>query len=201
MTPPALPPAQHSVVAERLQSARTTHTLAAPAAVVVPGMVLSISSNSPAQVRAVAPYEGRGSLSLAWNASPDSSVVGYRLYFGDQPGAYTKSVSVGNVLKATVTGLVEGVQYYFVCVAVGRGGNESANSNEATGITGFYISIRPANWMVETYGKAGATNQIQRSTNLVDWTTVNEFAGRPGVLTNIIEPNLTSSYYRVRVKP
>lgn len=194
MTPP-VPPTQRSVAAERLQSARTTH------AVVAPGMTLTISSNGPALVRAVAPYEGRGQLSLAWDASPDPDVQGYRIYYGRESGVYSNSANVGNSLKATVTGLEEGVLYYFACVAYDATGAESVFSNEASGVTSFYVSIRPASWTIETYGRAGATNYFQRSTDLTNWVEIKQFIGVSGVLTNVIEPNQATAYYRVGVKP
>lgn len=166
-----------------------------------PQISLTATSTSIATIRVAAPYQGRGSMSLAWNASLTPGVTGYRLYFGQQSGIYTNSATVGNVLKATITGLEEGAQYYFACVAYDAAGVESANSNEATGVTGFYVAIRPANWSVEAFGRAGATNLFMRSTNLVDWVTIREFIGVSGVLTNVIEPNQVTAYYRVGVKP
>ena len=37
-----------------------------------------------------------GSLSLAWDASPDASVVGYVVEWGENSGTYTDEVDVGN---------------------------------------------------------------------------------------------------------
>lgn len=150
---------------------------------------------------ASAPYAGRAQLSLAWSRSPSPNVAGYRLYFGTTSGAYTNSANVGDTTNATVVNLDEGTRYYFAAVSYTADGAESETSNEAFGDTGFYVAIRAANWAIETYGRAGATNQVQRSIDLIAWTTVKEFFGRAGVLTNVIEPNNVSAYYRVRVKP
>ena len=55
-----------------------------------------------------------GSLSLAWDASPDSSVVGYIVEWGESSGSYTNQVDVGNITTHTISGLVDGRVYYVV---------------------------------------------------------------------------------------
>lgn len=72
------------------------------------------------------------SVTLAWDASPDASVTGYRIYFGPASGAYTNSVAVGNVTNATVTSLKAGAIYYFAATAHDGSGLESAFSNETS---------------------------------------------------------------------
>ena len=71
-----------------------------------------------------------GSIKLAWDGSPSSKVIGYRILFGLQPGKYTNAVPVGNVTTATLTGLMIGEKYYIVVIAVGAEGNVSPPSNE-----------------------------------------------------------------------
>lgn len=73
-----------------------------------------------------------GSVTLAWDASPDASVTGYRVYYGDASGNYTNSAAVGNVTTATFANLVDGATYYFAAVAFDAAGTESPFSNEAT---------------------------------------------------------------------
>lgn len=161
---------------------------------------LTASSNPPPALVATPAYTARGKIRLAWDASRDTTVTGYRVYYGGQSGNYTNSANVGSVLAATITGLEEGVKYYFACHAYDASGMESIPSNEASATTEFYVAIRSRDWIVETFGRAGATNQILMTTNLVVWTVVKEFAGVAGLLTNIIEPGLATAYYRVRVK-
>ena len=72
------------------------------------------------------------SVTLAWDASPDASVTGYRIYFGPASGAYTNSVAVGNVTNATLTNLKAGAIYYFAATAHDGSGLESAFSNETS---------------------------------------------------------------------
>jgi len=73
-----------------------------------------------------------GSVTLAWDASPDASVVGYKVYYGPASGSYTNSATVGNVTNATLTGLVNGATYFFAATAFNAQGDESVFSNEAT---------------------------------------------------------------------
>ena len=71
-----------------------------------------------------------GSVTLAWDASPDATVTGYRIYLGPSTGNYTNSIAVGNTLTATLTNLLQGTRYYFAATAYDNSGVESVFSNE-----------------------------------------------------------------------
>jgi len=73
-----------------------------------------------------------GSANLAWDASPDPTVVGYKVYFGAASGDYTNSANVGNVTNATFTGLVNGTTYYFAAASIDGNGFEGDLSNETS---------------------------------------------------------------------
>ena len=73
-----------------------------------------------------------GKVTLAWDPSPDSSVVGYKIYLGPVSAGYTNSVTFGNVTNATITGLVTGSTYYFAATAFDGSGLESVFSNETS---------------------------------------------------------------------
>ena len=75
-----------------------------------------------------------GSLSLAWDPSPDSSVVGYIVQWGERSGSHTESVDVGDVKSYTIAGLVEGRTYYIIVRSRTAGGVVSAPSNQAVGV-------------------------------------------------------------------
>jgi hypothetical protein len=70
------------------------------------------------------------SVKLAWDASPDATVTGYRLYMGMQSGIYTNSFTVGNTLTSTIANLMPSLTYYFGAVAYNASGMESPFSNE-----------------------------------------------------------------------
>jgi len=61
----------------------------------------------------------------AWDASTDPGVTGYRVHYGTVPGSYTSHVDMGNVNSCVVSGLLDGVTYYFAATAYDGDGNES----------------------------------------------------------------------------
>jgi hypothetical protein len=74
--------------------------------------------------------QAQQSLSLAWDASPDPLVVGYRVYIGIASRTYTNSVDAGQATQVTLPGLVCGVTYYFAVTAYDSLGIESDYSGE-----------------------------------------------------------------------
>ena len=76
------------------------------------------------------PMFAASSVSLAWDASPDASVTGYRIYYGGTSANYTNSATVGNVTNTTITNLVAGATYFFAATAFDATGIESDFSNE-----------------------------------------------------------------------
>src|SRR5947199_1706688 len=71
-----------------------------------------------------------GTLTLAWDPSPDPSITGYRLYQGGESQIYTNVIDVGTADTATITGLDPQVTYYFAVTAYDATGLESAFSGE-----------------------------------------------------------------------
>lgn len=78
-------------------------------------------------------------ITLSWDASPTSGVTGYNVYYKagnmdfpfDGIGADqgTSPVDVGNVLTTTLTGLSDGINYYFTVTAYDDSSNQSTYSN------------------------------------------------------------------------
>jgi hypothetical protein len=68
---------------------------------------------------------------LRWDPSPDSTVVGYKLYYGTATRSYTTSLSVGNQTSYTVTGLGAGT-FYFAVTSQNASGTQSSFSNEVS---------------------------------------------------------------------
>lgn len=73
------------------------------------------------------------SVGLTWPASSDTSVVGYKVYYGTASGVYTRSLNVGNATTATLSNLVAGTRYYFAATAYNGSGVESPYSIETNG--------------------------------------------------------------------
>jgi len=89
----------------------------------------------------VATTQAAQSVTLAWNPSSGSSVVGYRVYYGTSSGTYTTSVDVGNNTTVTLSNLTAGATYYFVVKAYDSGGLESVASNEASGLVTGALTV------------------------------------------------------------
>jgi len=73
---------------------------------------------------------GGQSVRLAWDPSPDTSVVGYVVHYGTASSAYTSALDVGNNSAAVLPGLQPGMTYYFVVTAYNSARQESTPSNE-----------------------------------------------------------------------
>src|SRR5437879_4633464 len=72
------------------------------------------------------------SVTLAWDPSTSTNVAGYHIYYGVASRSYTNSISVDLATTATVSGLLEGVTYYFAATALDTAGLESDFSNETS---------------------------------------------------------------------
>lgn len=84
-------------------------------------LVLSSSTTPP-------PPTTTKSATLTWNAVTGATVTGYKVYVGEAPGQYSRTVTVGNVTSSTVNSLTVGRMYYFVVTAY-NGAGESTPSN------------------------------------------------------------------------
>jgi len=69
-------------------------------------------------------------VTLAWNPSQATGIVGYNVYSGAASKSYTNMFSVGNVTNTSAAGLRSGATYYFSVTAVDSAGLESPHSNE-----------------------------------------------------------------------
>lgn len=197
---PASPPLPRAVpVVMAVEAQRSTHS-----ALVAPGIsnavTLMVRSAAPPSIAAAALPQKRGTLSLAWNASPDPSAVGYRLHYGTNSGVYYASANVGNSTASTLAGLDEGTRYFIAATAFDASGAESVPSNEASGVTPIYVSLTTQCWQVSAYGLLGRTNMIQMTTNLTAWETVLTWTG-DGVATNAMHTNTVQAWFRVEAMP
>jgi hypothetical protein len=67
---------------------------------------------------------------LTWNAA-SGTVSGYKVYVGEAPRLYTRTINVGAATSSTVSNLTVGRTYYFAVTAYNSVG-ESAPSNEVS---------------------------------------------------------------------
>jgi hypothetical protein len=83
-------------------------------------------------------------VTLAWDPNSEPDLGGYIVYYGVRSRLYTNAINVGNVTTNTVTGLVEGVLYYFAVTAYNTNGLESDYSDEVTYLAGGWHGCRLA---------------------------------------------------------
>jgi len=88
---------------------------------------------------------GTGSeLQVVWQAVPSllAPIIEYRVFFGQESGSYTDSLSTGADTTVVVSGLQEGHLYYFSLSAIDSTGRTSLLSQEGTGVP-FSIPLPP----------------------------------------------------------
>ena len=146
------------------------------------GAILILTAlNAPVQALGAVLPPGR-SVTLAWDPSPDPSVVGFNMYYGVASRTYTNMVNPGNVTSVTISGLVEGTTYFFAATAYDTLGMESEFSNEASytvpgtipgALAKLQIRVAPSRQVVLTVtGEVGRTYAIQASPDFITWTVI-----------------------------
>ena len=116
-------------------------------------------------VLAWAAAAGAQQLTLAWDASVSTNVVGYRLYYGTNTRSYQFVTNTGLMLTQSVV-LPHGGRWFFAATVVSTNGLESDFSNEVSWEskpTAPVMAGKPWMRLVPVFG---------RSTNLVAWGSV-----------------------------
>lgn len=90
-------------------------------------LIVSPATSSPPPS---SPPPATSTATLTWNAAT-GTVGGYKVYVGEAPRLYTRTITVGNVTSSTVNSLTLGRMYYFAVTAYNSAG-ESAPSNEVS---------------------------------------------------------------------
>jgi hypothetical protein len=133
-------------------------------------------TNSPAPTNFV---------TLAWNPSPDTNVIGYFLCWGVTSGVLTNRMDVGNATIGTLGGLQTNVTYYLTVIGYDGTGRESLPSNEVAYSVPVTPPVTPtlslgpqstdntnAAFCLSFQGSSGSTYQIQASQDLQTWDTL-----------------------------
>jgi len=71
-------------------------------------------------------------VTLAWDASTDPSIAGYKVYYGASSRSYQVVIDVGNITTYTISNLQSGSPYYFATTDYNTSGLESGYSNEVS---------------------------------------------------------------------
>ena len=130
------------------------------------------------------PLRGQ-SVTLVWNPSTNTDVVGYNLYYGGATQTYTNMASVGDVTNATISGLIAGDKYFFAATAVDSAGLEGVLERNL--VSGSRRTAGPApppiTWPTPAdivYGTALGAGQLNATSSV------------PGIFTTIHPPARSS---------
>lgn len=164
-----------------------------------PGAAKAASLSALLSAPAKPPLPNGIRLELVWDASPDTNVIGYRLW---NSGAGTNFQPAALLLQTNrTTNVVIGVaggSTNTLWVTAHDGALDSPPSNPVRYVAPQPLaqSLTPASWNYQTTGFYGRTNRIQTSTDLVTWTTRLTFIGR-GTVTNLVLTNKVKEFCRV----
>jgi hypothetical protein len=147
---------------------------------------------------------GAQSVTLAWNASPDASVAGYMIHYGNDSTNFSRQVDAGTNTSWSVTGLKEGGTNYFVVSAYDVNHNESLPSNQTVyyvpGVVQLAAVNGPHQAVTVNFPVApGHTYAVQASTDLKNWHTIWQTTALSNTWVQYQDPvavNLPMRFYR-----
>jgi hypothetical protein len=118
-----------------------------------------------------------GMVNLAWDPDTNASTAGYNVYYGSVSGVYTNEVSVGRATNVTISGLVQGITYFFAATTY----KESTLSGEIS----YFLPLQavlslqilrfngvPVSISIVANGTVPGYWAVQSSPDLKTWTTI-----------------------------
>lgn len=144
-------------------------------------------------------------VTLLWDRNPSADgITGYRIYFGTASGSYSDYVAVENVTAGAVTGLADGVTYYFAVTAHDGNGLESGFSDEVIytpRLPRMQTHLAPGGSMVlSVQGPPGHLYFIEASEDLLNWTVIDIVYLESGTAVEVTDPDGASyakRFYRM----
>ncbi len=129
-----------------------------------------------------------GTVTLAWDPNAETDLAGYVVSWGTQPGSYTQSRDVGNVVTAVVPDLTGGTRYYFAVQAYNTSGLTSAYSAEVSALMPVQGPAAPTVTSVTPVSgpTAGGTAVSVRGTGFAAGATLT-FGGVPAVGVTVLD--------------
>lgn len=156
------------------------------------------------------PIQAASSVTLAWEPSPDPTVVGYNLYSGVASGTYTNKLDVGSATNGSIFGLVELVTYFFAVTAYDALGLESDFSNELSftvpgGRSTMQIhAVTGGQFVLPVSGPAGHRYDIEATEDFTAWTVIGTVTLGASGSVDFTDTNAASfpkRFYRTHHKP
>jgi Fibronectin type III domain len=118
------------------------------------------------------------SVTLAWDPSLDTNVVGYNVYYWAASQTYTNMINAGNATSATISGLIPGMTYCFVATAYDNSGEESVFSGEISYLvpggppTVKLRGVFGGLFALTVTGTSGDTYDIEATQDFTTWTVI-----------------------------
>ena len=156
------------------------------------------------------PVQAAQSVTLAWDPSPDPTVVGYNIYAGVVSGTYTNKLDVGNATNGIISGLVDGATYFFAVTAYDASGLESDFSNELSfTVPGAFSTLQihavtGGQFVVPVNGPAGHTYDVEATEDFTAWTVIGTVTLGISGSADFADTNAASfpkRFYRTQEKP
>jgi len=119
------------------------------------------------------------SVTLAWDRSSDTSAIGYRIYAYEENATVPESFNVFGLTKVKLAGLKEGLRYTFKVTSYNAAGVESAPAGPAEVVVPVPLQLLPGPTpndlkQLQFPVAPGHWYEIQSSTNMQTWTTVQQ---------------------------
>jgi hypothetical protein len=156
------------------------------------------------------PVQAAQSVTLAWDPNPETDVGGYMVYHGTASRNYTNAVNVRNVTTNTVSGLVNGVTYFFAVTAYNTNGLESDFSDEVRysvpgALARLEIRVAANGQVVLTVtGQIGHSYDLLVTQALTAWTVLGSVTLGASGSREFVDLNAASfpaRLYRTREQP
>ena len=131
---------------------------------------------------------GAGTAYFSWLPNIESDLGGYKIHYGtNYSGPYDMVVDIGNPspvdgrVKGSISGLSEGITYYFVATAYNQTGLESNYSSEANYTYGTVLIAGGATstttqYVTLTFSPENNVTQMKFSNNNFDWSIAETYS-------------------------
>lgn len=119
---------------------------------------------------------GAGQVTLSWDANTESTLGGYKLYYGTSSGNYTANVDVGKATTYTLNNLADGATYYIAAQAYDTGRTvQSGYSNQVAYVAApaAQIAANPASGSAKAGQAVTFTDTSQGSVTSRSWNLGN----------------------------
>lgn len=133
-------------------------------------------------------------VTLAWDASSEPDLAGYKVYYGTSTGNYSISYDAGNVNSYVISDLEAGNTYYFAATAYDQYGNESNFSNEVTYIAAGANSSPVAQNGVHSTNEDTPGSGVLTATDPDGDTLIYSITAQGAIGTVAINDSATGSY-------